>query len=217
MANYTGIVLFHSAFTASKSVPDSPPKYSISILFPAGDHEQLRCKADFDAAVLASFPSGIQRNHDVCFSTYQERFEGKDYYKPELASWYVFSCTAQEKDKPPVVDSGHQPIIDPGSELMRPGTVVTVNAGMSGYIKGSGGVGGWLNGIMSSGELGQLGVLDNKPSVESMFGGGAPAAAGAAPVMTAAAAGATYEAMIAVGWTDETLIAQGMMIKPSFV
>jgi hypothetical protein len=34
--------------------------------------------------------------------------------------------------------------------------------------------------------------------------------------MTAAAGGASYEAMLAAGWTDETLIAQGMMIKPSF-
>jgi hypothetical protein len=34
--------------------------------------------------------------------------------------------------------------------------------------------------------------------------------------MTDKAAGATYEAMIAAGWTDEMMIAQGMAIKPSF-
>lgn len=49
-----------------------------------------------------------------------------------------------------------------------------------------------------------------------------PPAAPAAPApvtglqMTAAAQGATYESMIAAGWTDETLLAQGMAIKPSF-
>lgn len=41
----------------------------------------------------------------------------------------------------------------------------------------------------------------------------APAAPAAAParVMTAAANGATYESMIAAGWTDETLVQHGMM------
>jgi hypothetical protein len=36
--------------------------------------------------------------------------------------------------------------------------------------------------------------------------------------MTAAAGiGATYEAYIAAGWTDETLIANGMMLPPGGV
>lgn len=51
----------------------------------------------------------------------------------------------------------------------------------------------------------------------------APMAPPAAPVpqpqhvMTAAAQGATYEAMIAAGWTDETLIQNGMMQPPGGV
>jgi len=35
--------------------------------------------------------------------------------------------------------------------------------------------------------------------------------------MTPAAQGASYEAMLAAGWTDETLIAQGMMLPPNGV
>jgi len=46
----------------------------------------------------------------------------------------------------------------------------------------------------------------------------APVAAPVAParIMTAAAQGATYDAMIAAGWTDETLVTNGMMMAPSF-
>lgn len=41
-----------------------------------------------------------------------------------------------------------------------------------------------------------------------------PPPAAPAKQMTAAAGGATYEAMIAAGWTDATLIANGMMLAP---
>jgi hypothetical protein len=42
----------------------------------------------------------------------------------------------------------------------------------------------------------------------------APPPPAAGPVMLPAAQGATYESMIAAGWTDETLVAHGMMQAP---
>jgi hypothetical protein len=132
-----------------------------------------------------------------------------------------------------------QPIIDPAQ--VHSGVVAYVAAGISGYTKGKGGIGGWLNGVMVTDEDEPMGRLDGKPTVDQMFasipGGAAPAVptpAVAAPTppippapvappvpavlqMTAKAAGVTYEQYIATpGWTDELLISEGLAIKPSF-
>lgn len=105
------------------------------------------------------------------------------------------------------------------------------------------GVGAYVNGVAVTGVEGPLGRIDNRPNAQQMFGDVAdqtpPAATGPGPMapsapaptapaptapappapgpvhqMTEKAAGATYEAMIAAGWTDETLIAHGMMVPP---
>jgi hypothetical protein len=52
------------------------------------------------------------------------------------------------------------------------------------------------------------------PALPSAPAPTAPAFAPSAKVMTAAANGATYEAMIANGWTDATLVQHGMMLAP---
>jgi hypothetical protein len=166
---------------------------------------------------------------------YDTKYAGKDYYDPRFTGWFVFSCTAKEDDKPAVVDMQHQPVID--ASIVCSGSVVWINAGLSGYTKGTGGVGGWLNGVMATGEIGEFGRLDGKPNVDQMFANvdgasAAPPSVPAAPTppvppsappaapqyqMTAAANGATRDAMIAAGWTDELLISNGMMLPPGGV
>ena len=97
------------------------------------------------------------------------KYAGKDYYDPRFTGWHVLSTTAKQDDKPSVVDMAYTPIIDPGAVFS--GMVGYVNLAISGYVKGKGGIGGWLNGVMLTAEEPPMGRLDNKPSVEQMFAG----------------------------------------------
>ena len=226
MALIKGILSFSSIFTATVPKAGGDPKFTAMIIMPGNDPQVPGLLAEVNAAKLNTFPSGVPGNANICFDLYENKVTpDKNYYDPRLVGWYAFTCSAKANDKPAVVDMVHTPIIDPSQVYS--GMNVFVSAGISGYVKGTGGIGGWLNGVMSTGEMGQFGRLDGKPSVEQMFAAAgaapaaapapAPAAAPAALQMTAAAAGVTYEQYMATpGWTDEMLIAQGLAIKPSF-
>jgi hypothetical protein len=239
MPTVRGIASFPAIFTPKVPKGATEAKYGISLLFPPNDPEAMKVKAEFDMVKNAAYPSGVPRTSDVCFGSYHDKYVGKEYYDPKLKDWWVLSCSASAAQKPPVVDQSHQPILDPAS--VPAGMLVWVSFNMSAYAKGTGGIGGWLNGVMSTGEMGQLGRLDNKPTVDQMFGnvtGGAPQQTAYAPappaayappppvpaappaavarIMTAAANGSSYEAMITAGWTDALLLQHGMMIAPSF-
>lgn len=258
MPTIKGILSFPTLFQPkpvkdAQGNPTGDAKFSATLLLPPTDPQLAALQAEVEQAKANTFPSGFPAKGDLCLVPYDTKYAGKDYYDPRFTGWYVFSCTAKADDKPAVVDMQHQPIVD--SSVVCSGAVVWLNAGISGYTKGTGGVGGWLNGIMATGELSEYGRLDGKPSVDQMFAGvgDAPAAAPQAPVtpapqapvaatppptapaaptppvppaappaapqyqMTAAANGATREQMHAAGWTDETLIAHGMMLPPGGV
>lgn len=230
----TGIASFPSVFTPKMAKGASEPKYSITVLIPPGDPQIESLKAEVETAKANAFPNGYTGT-DECFNEYDKKYKGKDYYDPRFSGWWVFSCSAKQNDKPAVVNMQHEDIIDPGT--LRGGMIVHVNAGISGYTKGRGGIGGWLNGVMVTGEMGEMGDLSGRPSVEQMFASvgqapqqavatptpppAAPAAptpppAAPGPVMTAAANGISYEAYKSQGWTDDQLVAAGLMQAPSF-
>lgn len=257
MATVKGILSFPQVFTPKLAKGATEPKYGVTVLLAPGDPQIASLQAEVDAAKLNGFPSGYT-GQDECLGAYDVKYAGKDYYDPRFTGWWVFSCSAKADDKPAVVDMAHQPIIDPGA--IYSGMVGYVSAGISAYIKGKGGIGGWLNGVMLTAEEPPMGRLDGKPSVEQMFAGVTPGAAPApaqqhvaatgaaitpiapnapqapapaaptppappappAPpvaaglVMTATAAGVTYEQYKAQNWTDEQMIAAGVAIKPSF-
>lgn len=239
-----GILSFNDLFVpkAIKTSPGSVPKFQAVILFPPNCPEAAKVKAEFDRVALEKYPSSagtLPANAKGCFGKYHDRYYGKDYYNPELAEWFVLSTTAQADDRPHVVDASVQKILNAGHEGLVPGSLVDINFNISGYDEGTGGVGGWLNGIMATGQMGQLGRLDNKPSAEQMFGGGstqsAPAAGGTppppstpgvgapppppseGPIMTdaAKAAGYTYESLQAAQWTDQQMVDAGYLVPPA--
>lgn len=253
MATIKGILSFPTLFIPKVAKGADLPKYSCSILLPPTDPQIPALQAEVEAAKLNSFPSGYT-GQDECLTAYDIKYAGKDYYDPRFTGWWALSCTAKVEDKPAVVDMSHQPILDPGAVYS--GMVGYVHLGISGYTKGKGGIGGWLNGVMVTAEEPPMGRLDGKPSVEQMFANvgapvqpqlgvhNVPAPAAVPPVatpppavvapptppvppaappvaaghvMTAKAAGQTYEASIALGWTDENLIAHGMMLPPGGV
>ena len=223
-----GILSFPALVSPKIAKGASEAKYSCTILIPAADPQVAQLLAAVETAKADAFPSGYTGT-DECFSAYDSKYAGKEYYDPRFSGWYVFSCSAKADDKPALVDSNLQPVMDPA--MIYPGAEVWVHANISGYTKGRGGIGGWLNGVMFTGAECAMGRLDNKPTAEQMFAGVgvamptvtptppvAPLAPPPAPsqlVPTAAAGGASYAALIAAGWTDETLLAHGMA-APSF-
>jgi len=238
-----GIISFPTLFTPKIPKGANEAKFSCAVLIPANDPQVAQINAAIEAAKVETFPGGYTGT-DECFSLYDAKYQGKDYYDPRFAGWYVITCTAKADDRPAVVNTNYEKVVDPGSVFS--GMVAHVNIGISGYVKGTGGIGGWLNGVMITEEEPPMGRLDNKPTVEQMFagvGGVAPAPVTAAPVaaapvaapapapaapapapsapapqylMTDKAQGFTREQYLAQNWTDEALIAQGMMIAPSF-
>ncbi len=248
MSTVKGILFFNDLFVAKaiKGTPGAVAKFGATILFPPGDPELARITAEFNTVVLQTYPSlggQMPAGTRPCLQNYRDKYLGKDYYNPELDAWMVLTTTAQASDAPHVVDAACQPIMNQGDAGLVRGSLVNINYSMSSYTEGTGGVGGWLNGIMTTGEMGQLGRIDNKQSAQQMFQGAAPAAATPAapaavgtaspvppatatpsppaavgPIMTekATAAGQTYEMLIAANWTDELLVQHGYMIQPSF-
>ena len=163
-----GIISFPTLFTPKVAKGATDPKYSCTVLLPPNDPQIAALQAEVDAAKLNTFPSGYT-GQDECFAPYDVKYAGKDYYDPRFSGWYLFSCSAKQDDRPSVVDTNYTPIIDPGAVYS--GMVAYVNANISGYVKGKGGIGGWLNGVMLTAEEPPMGRLDNKPSVEQMFAG----------------------------------------------
>ena len=230
MSTIKGILSFPALFTPKTPKGGNEPKYGATVLLPPTDPQVALIQAEVQQAKLNGCPNGY-KGKDECFGAYDTMYQGKEYYDPKFSGWFVFKCSAKADDKPSVVDMNRMPIVDPS--LAYAGAIVYVSANISYYEKGSGGIGGWLNGVMVTDEAPTMGRLDNKPTVDQMFAsisGGAtnvPPVPGVTPpappappaqlVMTAAAAGVTYEQYMATpGWTDEMLIAQGLAIKPSF-
>lgn len=227
-----GILSFVHILKAHKSTPESDPRFSTDILLPPTDPQIPAIKAAVDQA-KAKAPNGtLPRNANVCFMSYDEKFEGKKYYDPKFKGWYVLTATAKENDPPQVVDARLQRIIDPAKVF--PGVLGIVDLGIGYYVKGKTGVGGFLNGVMILDDEPPVGRLDGKQSAEQMFAQLAqspevqqpmfqaptapvpPPAPPKAPTytMTAKAAGASREAFLANGWTDAMLIEQGYMTAP---
>lgn len=174
MATIKGILSFPAIFTPKAAQGSDEAKYSCTVLIAPNDPQIAALQAEVDAAKANSFPSGYNGANE-CFGPYDTKYAGKDYYDPRFSGWYVFSCSAKADDRPAVVDVNRQPVVDPAAIFS--GCVAYVNAGISGYTKGRGGIGGWLNGVMLTDEEPTMGRLDGKPSVDQMFanvGGAAP-------------------------------------------
>lgn len=234
---------------ANKQARDSDAKYGVSVIFLPGDPQIEQLKAIINEAIANGYPNGFPASAKTCFKSYDDAYKGRGipvcdrWYDPRFSGAYVLSTSAPTTQKPDLVDQNFQPIIDP-SEVYA-GAVGWVNCGISKYTKGTGGIGGWLNGVMILNEEPPMGRLDNKPSVEQMFAGVGNASVASAPqsnppvasvpqsntpvappmppvaqpefTMTPKANGATRDQFHAQGWTDVMLIEQGYMAAPGGV
>ncbi len=162
-----GVASFPNCFTAKVSKAGGEAKFGIGLILAPNDPQVAAIQAEFSRVVADSYPNGMPRTADVCWGSYDDFFLGKEYYDPRFKGYWYFKCSSKEDQKPTVVNSALQPVMDPAK--LFGGAVVWVHAGMSGYTKGTGGIGGWLNGVMVTDEEPPYGRLDNKPSAEQMF------------------------------------------------
>lgn len=238
MATFKGIISFPTLFVPKIAKGADEPKFSCSLLFPPTDPQVAQIQAMVSEAKATTFPSGYT-GQDECFEAYDTKYANKEYYDPRFRGWYTLSLSAKADAKPDVVGMDRKPILD--ANKVCSGSMVWVNFGISGYTKGRGGIGGWLNGVMATNEEMPFGRLDGKPSVDQMFAdvGGDPATGGHAPAhvpapapapvappvapafsATAKANGATVQQMLAwEGWTQDLLIQHGYILPaatPSF-
>jgi hypothetical protein len=239
MLTVKGIQSFANLFQARRARDAAgnetgEPKFNLTLLIAPNDPQVAMIRGVVDQVIRDTFPSGMGNKSDVCFSLYDEKYRGKDYYDPRFSGWWALTASAKESDRPEVVNMNYQKIVDPGKVFS--GMVVYASVNIGGYTKGTGGIGCWINGVMVTDEEPPFGRLDNKPTVEQMFAkvlGGtatapvstppappaplAPPPVAPAPVarrMTAKAE-TTYEAYIAAGWSDVLLIQHGLMESPT--
>ena len=214
-----GILSYPHLFTPRAVQQGDEPKFGVVVLIRDNDPQLQAILALMEQEKKNGFPSGFPNT-------------GKVFCKPspDYPGWHQICGGANADQRPAVVDEQFTPITDPGRVFA--GQVAHVSFNTFTYsMPVNKGVSAGLNGVMITNETGELGRIDGRPTVEKMFEGvgtapvgvapapmmAPPAAPPAAPVrtMTPKAAGATYEAMIAAGWTDALLIEHGMMM-PGF-
>ncbi len=226
-----GILSYPHLFTPRSVNPGDDPKFSASILLRKDDPQVQQIQQIIDTEKANGWPNGFPAN-------------GKQFMKdgavqhpdrPEMHSYMIISANAKADSKPHTVDMQMNPVMNQSDAFA--GAVVWAALNSFTYNQPvNKGVGCGLNGIMLTGEEGELGRLDGKPTVEGMFGDIAqgdtaapatvPSATSAAPTapaappahqMTAKANGLTREQYHAAGWSDEQLIQHGYMLPPNGV
>lgn len=215
-----GILSYPHLFTARRVDENSEPKYSVNVLIHESDPQLAQINAAVEDAKRNGFPNGFPANGKVCL---KQSAEYPGY-------WEVRTSTGADS-KPGVVDVNLQPVIDPSQVF--PGCIGIVAVNTYSYsMTLSKGVAAGLNAVLITGETGTLGRLDNKPSIEQLFGDvagsftappAAPVAPPAAPVNFMAAPtlppppppvpqevkylynGVTYTRAQLAGWTEEQI------------
>ena len=229
-------ILSYPHLNQARSVnPGDAPKFGCSVLILKTDPQVAQIQSIIEQEKANGWPSGFPTNGKTFMKDCAVAFPDQ----PDVHGYMVISGNANADSKPQVVDANLQPVIDPS--LACAGSVCWIAFNSFVYNQPvNKGVGAGLNGVMITGEMGVLGRLDGKPSLETMFAGvndGAtttaapqqvapspaspPPAPNAEPqyIMTAKAAGNTRQQLLdnGQGWTDELLLSQDMMTLPGGV
>lgn len=232
-----GIVRYPHLIKASAPKDTDTYFYSVNLLIHKSDPEVARIQKLMDETIANSYPKGVPANFISCFNDLA-------ITEPENSALSNYMClkikSKAEFNTPTIVDKNKQPIMNPNLDNEITGFMVWVAYGLGCWKHaGKNGINAYLNAVLVTEEKGPIPVesISSKPSVEAMFDGideDEPYTAPKAPVsgtvmtppppvpspvyqMTDKAAGHTRESLIAIGWTDATLISQGMMLPPSGV
>lgn len=178
-----GILSYPHLFTPRVVSQGDDPKYSTSVLIRKDDPQLAQIQAIVDQEKANTFPSGFPAAGKCCLKDCAVVDGYKD--DPRLHNYMVVN--ANNADKPQVVDMGTLgPLMDPA--MIYAGCVAWISIGIQGYNKPvNKGVGAYVNGVMPTGEEGELGRIDGRPTAAQMFGdvSGGQAPAPVAPVAPA--------------------------------
>jgi hypothetical protein len=225
-----GIISFPHLFEPRAVNEGDDPKYSVNCLIRKDDPQVQTIQNAIETEKQNTFPNGFPPNGKLCL-------KDGDVEPNGVKGYYELRANTGADNPPHVVHvPGAKPVTD--RSKVYPGAVAWCIININGYNKQiNKGVGAYINGVGITGEEGELGRLDNKPSAEQMFAGvggdtapqqvapaapAAPATPPPAPTsatyqMTDKANGLTRDQYHQAGWTDELLIQHGMMLPPGGV
>lgn len=161
-----GILSYPHLFTPRAVTQGDDPKYSANVLLHESDPQIQSVRQAIETEKANGWPNGFPHNGRECLTPSQQ-----------YPGYYEIRANAKADSKPAVVDGSLQPVLDPA--LVVPGEIVWMAFNTFPYnLTTSKGVGAGLNAVMITGELGSLGRLDSRPTIEETFGdvaSGAPA------------------------------------------
>jgi hypothetical protein len=219
-----GILSYPHLFQPRRVNENSDPRYSTSILIAKNDPQISKLQNAIETEKSVGFPKGFPPKGTICLKDCVVEFP----LQPELANYHVIPAGTGVDSKPNVVDMERMPIVDPSLVFAGAEAIVSIN--INSYNKPMNkGVTAYLGGVMITGNIGPLGRIDGRPSVDQMFEDVAadgqidgqatqPIPSNVTPIqqpvphqMTATATG-TYEQMVVAGWSDKLLIEHGYMV-----
>lgn len=223
-----GIVRYPKLMKARDYKNDGNFKYSVDLLIHKSDPVCQEIEKTMNEVIANEYPKGAPKGFKTCWSDLAE--SGND----ALKDYMLLKASSKIENKPNVVDRNNQPVIDPSIDGTITGQLVWIAGGFGCYPQG--GIKMYLNGVLLTGEMGPIPTeaISSKPTAEEMFAdviqeepvasmGFPPTAPIPTPPslskyqMTAKANGATRDQLIEKGWSDEQLIAEGLMLPPNGV
>lgn len=184
-----GIISYPNLHQPRSVNPGDEPKFSTAILIHKNDPQIAEIQRIVDTEKANAFPNGFPVK-GKCFIK-DAAVEHPD--QPQIKDYMVLNANAKADQKPALVDANLQPITNPADVFA--GGVAWFSLNSFPFNKPvNQGIGCGLNGVMVTGEMGELGRLDGRPSVESMFGDMATGAAVPAPAAAQAAPAAAQAA-----------------------
>ena len=159
-----GIISYPHLFTPRAIEAGKDPKYSTTVLILKTDPQVAQIQAIIEQEKANGWPSGFPAAGKIFMKDCAVAFPEQ----PEVHGYMAVTGSAKADQKPAVVDMNMQPVIDPSQVYA--GSIAWVAFNSYTYDQTlSKGVTCGLNAVMVTGEESELGRLDGKPSVESLF------------------------------------------------
>lgn len=242
MFKVKGIIRYPRLFTPKAYEEGDEPKYSAEILIAKNDPTLPPLQTEVNTVLANAFPSGLPPRGTVCLEDCATKYPDKpqlaNYMVLKANSGLEFKPETVDANLAPVMDPAQ---VRTGQIVWAAVNVTSFtkgNKGVKAYLNAvmlTPDMGPIPEEVLSARQSaasifggGAPGATPAQPVPPAAAPGtpaptgavapppAAPAPPPAAPVhqMTPAANSATYEQMIAAGWTDETLIQHGMMLPP---
>lgn len=233
MADFTanGILFWSNLFAPKLQKNKVDRKYEATILLHESDPKLQEIKR-YVEDLKAAFPGGWDKDNH-CALVECSVAKSDTLRNPIFKGYWAVSGKAKEGEKPSVAMMDRTPVID--QALVYKGADVWSIFDLYSYSDGNSGIFCTIRTVVFTGEPGALGRVDDRPTADQLYDripgmgastptgsetastGSETASTGSEPsrIMIGKAEGFTYESLIKIGWTDASLIEEGMMQAPT--